>query len=271
MATNPVLASSADYTGQSSFNRVVNETHVNLGTKLIRSVVPTYSPFFAQGLVVRDHANGAVLTEGVDYKAVDLMTLASAMTNGLLVYRTLLILKPGVVGVEIDYQALGGKWTQSFSTSQALLDNLTQDARPPSWDNMINRPAQGYTPTAHMQSAQDLIGLEYLVEAINTLKDSILMGDVVGHAAIYAYLDAQLNIIKTTIQSYQDNTAVIALANSQNALLQVAAAQSQITAQITVIEALQQQVALASEKADALFSAQAGDEAAAIALLAAHP
>jgi mannitol/fructose-specific phosphotransferase system IIA component len=270
VATSPVPnASSADYTGTAPTNKRVNEIHT-LGSQLVRSVVPEHSPFFEQSLVVRRTDTNAVLNPGTDYKCVDLLSLASAMTGGLLVFRTILILNSQVSSVAIDYQELGGRWSKNFDTAQALLDNLNRDNRPPHWENMLNRPVD-YTPTAHMTSAQNLVGLEYLVEAINEVKTAILMGDAVGHQAIYAYLDAQLTILKTTVQSYQDDSAVLALTAAQNAALTLIGLKNKADEQLAIVNALQLELQGATELANRLYTAQTTDESRALALIQNNP
>jgi len=268
MATLPVRYP-LDLSGRALSNKVTHEPY-SLAAKPLRSLVPTYSPFFGNSVEIVD-ANGRPATLGLDYKFLDLMSVASAMTDNQLIYRTILITNAAVAATgTISYQAVGGNFQQSASITQALIDNLARDTRPPSYENILNRPA-GLTPTDHYQSANTLIGLEYLVEAINTLRDCVLMGDSVGHEALYAYVDSQVNMMKLAITTYQDDVAVLALARAQNAVLAAGAAQSDLATLSNALVALQTQLSAAMSKADALTAEQAGDEARARALLAQYP
>lgn len=269
MATTP-LRYPLDVSGSAANNKVTGEPY-SLAAHVVRSLVPTYSPFFADSVVITD-STGRVAVPGIDYKFLDLMSVASSMTlGGKLVYRTILITNPLVASTGvISYQAIGGGFQTSNVTTQAIIDNLARDSRPPAYENILNRPA-GLTPTDHFQSANTLVGLEYLVEAINVLRDCVLLGDAVGHDALYGYIDSQVNMMKLAMTSYQDDVSILALTRAQNAVVAAAAAQGSIDTYSNALLSLQTAMSSAMAKADALYTDQQTDEARARALLSQYP
>lgn len=169
-----------DQTGTSINNRVVGEPHV-LGVRTNRAFVPSHGPFYARsGLVVRDAANGRVLTSGVHYKPVQ-MDPATTKLTAKMTCSVIVITDPTVSSnVEVDYQVVGGPQSSSVGAIQAMIDSLNLDERPVRWGEILGKP-QLFEPAPHLHDAGDLYGFEFVVASLYAIEEAILVGDAAAH------------------------------------------------------------------------------------------
>ena len=187
MATpTPIYRYPLDGTGQSPDNLVVGEEH-QLSTRAVRCVAPTYGGFFAESVVVKDLVTNLPLIRGIDYNFGELFEFPTGR-YGKEVFGIIAITKPGVTKVAIQYQALGGDYSYSMDSIIAMMDSLNLGERPVEWGSIINRPSR-FDPATHFHDIGDVYGFEYLVHAIDLVRQAILMGDVVSHDEIYRYVD----------------------------------------------------------------------------------
>jgi hypothetical protein len=187
MATpTPIYRYPLDGTGQSPDNLVVGEEH-QLSNRAVRCVAPTYGGFFAESVVVKDLATNLSLIRGIDYNFGELFEFPTGR-YGKEIFGIIAITKPGVTKVTIQYQVLGGDYSYSMDSIIAMMDSLNLGERPVEWGSIISRPAL-FDPASHFHDIGDVYGFEYLVHAIDLVRQAILMGDVVSHDEIYRYID----------------------------------------------------------------------------------
>jgi hypothetical protein len=182
----PIYRYPLDGTGKSPDNLVVGEEH-QLSNRTVRCVAPTYGGFFAESVVVKDLATNMPLVKGPDYYFGELFEFPTGR-YGKEIFGIIVITKPGVTKIAINYQALGGDYSYSMDAVIAMLDNLNLGERPAEWGMIIGRPTL-FDPAAHFHDAGDVYGFEYVVHAIDLLKQAIILGDVASHDEIYAYID----------------------------------------------------------------------------------
>jgi len=187
MSTRPIIYKyPLDLTGHQPNNLVLGEPQT-LPVGVNRAVVPNYGAFYAESLVVRDAVSGAILTPREQFKAVQLYQEATERT-GLEVCAVVVITDSNVNStIELDYQAIGGEFSYSVANLREMLDNLDLDARPVIWGDLIGRPGQ-FPPAPHLHDAGDLYGFEYLVEAIDSLRYAIMVGQDSELASLRQYI-----------------------------------------------------------------------------------
>lgn len=187
MATQP-FRYPLDPTGISPDNLVVGEQHT-LVNRTIRAFAPIYGAFFTESVVLRDRSNNMVLTKGVQYRAAELYEFPTGRW-GKEVCGILLVTDPSVSNdVEVQYQALGGEYGTNVDAIIQMFNEAMLD-RPVAWPDIFGKP-DDFNPAAHFHDAGDIYGFEYVVNAIERLRQAVLTGDVASHEEIFKYIDRQ--------------------------------------------------------------------------------
>ncbi len=188
MATtpSPIYRYPLDKTGVSPDNLVTGEEH-QLSNRTVRCVAPTYGGFYAESVVVKDAITQVVLVKGTDYYFGEMFEFPTG-AYGKEIWGVIVITKPGVTKVSIQYQALGGDYSYSMDAVIAMIDSLNLGERPVEWGAIIGRPAL-FDPASHLHDIGDVYGFEYVVSALIQLRNAILQGDVASHDEIYRYID----------------------------------------------------------------------------------
>lgn len=188
MATtpSPIYRYPLDGTGKSPDNLVVGEEH-QLSNRAVRCVAPTYGGFFAESAIVKDLATQMPLIRGVDYNFGELFEFPTGR-YGKEIFGIVVITKPNVTKVSLTYQALGGDYSYSMDALITMLDSLNLGERPVEWGKIVGRPAL-FDPASHFHDIGDVYGFEYIVHAIDLLRQAILTGDAASHDEIYRYID----------------------------------------------------------------------------------
>jgi hypothetical protein len=195
--TNPNYRYPLDKTGLSPDNKILGEQHT-LINRQVRVFAPIYGAFFTESVVVRDVATGLALTRGSQYVPGELYVFPTG-AYGKEICSVILIKDLAVsANVTIDYQVLGGPYSDQSTAIVAMLETLDLDDRPVGWGDIVGKPL-GYNPASHFHDVGDVYGFEYVVHAIERVRDAILIGDVSAHDEIYRYIDAwALSIANTS-------------------------------------------------------------------------
>lgn len=174
MPTQPlVLKYPLDLTGNHPNNRILREPHI-LPNGIHRAIVPKYGAFYTRSLVVREVVSGEILTPRMDYHAIQ-MHQEATIKSGLEVCMAVVVINTEIdSSIEIDYQAVGGDYTFSVNAMQTVIETLDLDQRPVNWGDLIARPLE-FPPAPHIHDAGDLYGFEYLIDAIDRLRDAYLL------------------------------------------------------------------------------------------------
>lgn len=210
MGTRPIIYKyPLDLTGHNPNNLVLGEPK-KLPDGLNRAVVPNYGAFFTDSLRVREVSSGRLLVPKEDYQAVQLYQEAT-QKSGLEVCAVVVVTNTSVDSdIEIDYQAIGGEFSYSVSGLRNLLDDLDLDSRPVRWGDVLGKP-NAYPPAPHLHDAGDLYGFEYLVEAIDSLRHAIMVGQEAALDELRDYiavLESRIDALKAQQRSKADLKAL---------------------------------------------------------------
>lgn len=180
-----------DLTGTAASNKISSEP-VMLTTRKVRVFSPLQAPFFAKNIIIVDTATGQPLT-ATQYKCYNLLEVPTKLAGiGNEVYSCVVVTDQGVSNnLIITYQTVGGDYVSGFDSIVRLVKDLTQDSRPVTWDNVIDRPTQ-FEPNQHLHPVSETIGWEYLISAIQQLATVLMLGDDVKKDFILQYIDAAL-------------------------------------------------------------------------------
>lgn len=185
-----------DPTGTSPDNLVVDEPHTLIANRTFRAIAPFQGAYFAESMKVVDAATGVQLTDGTNgtpeqYYCCEYYELPSAR-YGKEIDAIVIIKDPSVSNnVRITYQALGGPYGTSAQAIIQQLEALKLDNRPVRWGDIIGKPSQ-FPPSKHLHDIGDVYGFEYVVHALDRIRDAIELGDQASHDEIYRYIDAAI-------------------------------------------------------------------------------
>lgn len=191
-----------DPTGVNPDNKIVGEIHT-LPNRTVRAVAPGYGSFFDESVVVRDVATGLPLVKGVQFVSTEMLEFPTGRYGKEI--DGIILIKDSTVSsnIEIDYQTLGGAYSTNSDAIIAMLNSANLDDRPVAWGDIIGKP-DAFVPAMHYHDIGDIYGFEYVVHAIERVREAILIGDDASHDQIYRYIDstfAQLDTHITTVET----------------------------------------------------------------------
>lgn len=187
-----------DPTAVNPNNRIVNEEH-ELGAGLNRAIVPNYSAFYSQSMTVTVEGQLEPLVPNQQYIAAQLHADATASMDRE-VCMVIVITDPTVFGkVILNYQTVGGEFSISVDALRRAIEDEDLDERTVSWGDIIARPS-AFTPAPHLHDIGDLYGFEYVVEALESIRMAILVGDEAIHEEIRQWVRVEDGKLRDTIE-----------------------------------------------------------------------
>lgn len=171
--SNPVYP--FDPTGTKASNRIVGELQVLTPPNYsdFYFIVPKFAPYFETGLQIVHLATGRVLVKGRDYVLSHKFQEASLATAKP-VYGSITFYDKTLAGAcRIDYQTIGGNWTQSEDAILELVNNAVTDPRTTTWEQVINPPERFPVIDHEWDIGSDMVGASELEAAILAISAAI--------------------------------------------------------------------------------------------------
>lgn len=184
-----ILKYPEDPTGVNPNNLVINEPH-DLGPARNRAFVPNYGSYFTESMIVTEAVTGRVLTKGVHYIAAQLQQDATLAMDKEICAVVVVIDENVRDSLLFTYQVVGGVFSTSAGALATLIEALDIDEREVEWGGLIGIPT-AFPPTPHLHDIGDVYGFEYLVEALDALRNAILIGDESAHDELRQYINYQ--------------------------------------------------------------------------------
>lgn len=195
--SSTVFAYPLDPTGRNPANRVEGELHT-LAPKKVRAVIPRYGPYYTASLRVYDNDTGVPLQRNTQYRCVELLQDAS-MQYGQEICALILIVDSTVsADIRIEYQVLGGYFTNDVTVLSTLYEAVVNDTRPVDWENVEDKPLM-YPPTMHRHVLSDVYGWEPIVSVLERIRSAIVLSNVPAFEALLDYVDEQIQAYYTKI------------------------------------------------------------------------
>lgn len=192
-----ILKYPEDPTGVNPNNLVINEPH-DLGPARNRAFVPTYGSYFTESMIVTEAVTNRVLTKGVHYIAAQLQQDAS-MAMDKEICAVVVVIDPDVRdSLLFTYQVVGGVFSTSATALAQMIENLDIDYRAVEWGAIIGKPT-AFPPAPHLHDIGDIYGFEYLVEALDALRNAILIGDEAAHDELRQYIQYEDGLLRQSI------------------------------------------------------------------------
>lgn len=198
---NKIIRYPLDKTGTNPNNAVVGEIH-DLPNRRIRAIATDYGAYFVESLVVVDLATNQTLTKD-QYRADTMYALPTGWT-GKEICAIILITDSNVSNnVMVSYQALGGEFSYSATAVIQQIEALDLDDRPVKWGDILGKPDR-FPPDYHLHDIGDLYGFEYVVHALEQIRQAILLGDAASHDQIYRYIDDVIAKLTALLDGQKD-------------------------------------------------------------------
>lgn len=192
-----------DSTGTNPNNLVQNEQHT-LAQKRFRAIAPMYGAFFTDGFTIKDSATNRQLLRGTEYVFVELYQSLTMLT-GKEVAGAIIVINPQVSSaVTINYQCVGGEYSQDTHTLVALLNQTSDDAISKSFLDIDNKPAT-FVPSLHLHDLGGGIGFEVLVFALERLRNAITWADTPKITNLVNKIDFFLSTLQARINNRVDS------------------------------------------------------------------
>lgn len=177
-----------DLTAHNIDNLIENEVQTSEGVSN-GVIVPTYTPFYSEGLIVRTAT--ATMVRGRDYLVGELASQITSV-SGHEASNTIIILKPQLEEYTITYQCVGGPYLNIIPIV-AEHDGIVYDG-PVDWHTILNTPDL-YPPLEHPHELDDVIGWGYLVEALERVRQAIVMSNIPAYEKLIEW-------VSDTIENY---------------------------------------------------------------------
>ena len=158
-----------DPTARSVMNLIVGEVRP-LTTAEDYIFVPSHGPFYVENAVLR--SKGLLLKKGKDYE-FKALHMSAAQASGKSVACVIQITNKSLFEVTVDYQVVGGRYSEVYSVLKFLIDNMGEpivDYIP--WDNIGDKPEK-FNPTAHMHPYWEIAGWEGLLTPLNKILQGV--------------------------------------------------------------------------------------------------
>lgn len=193
-----------DNTAEAATNRI-NPEVIAITDAGSRLFVPSAGFFFGKNFRIVDQL-GVALQPGTEFKLLNLEKDATIAT-GREVYSVVQVIKTSVTQVTLDYQCVGGTYSDTANSIRQLLASLPANSlNAVYWGQILNRPVQ-FPPAAHMHHAADWYGLGEVVTLLDEIRQAILVGDTAQFQAIYQYITEMLE--SGTADFLRDNVATL--------------------------------------------------------------
>ncbi|AQT28062.1 minor tail protein [Vibrio phage pVa-21] len=192
-----------DLRGDRESNRV-EENHT-LGTQQYRAFALKNGPFYTKDLAVRERNSGKLLKRGDDYECVFFYEDLTALTPGKEICGVIVVHNTAVsTDVTVSANIVGGPFAQSAQAIQDAIDALEINNKNTYWQNVIDKPDL-FQPTPHMHDFGDIFGLEFLIDVLGHIRDTLMIGDNAQFEQVRARIDALESTLRTLHQEHLDD------------------------------------------------------------------
>lgn len=180
-----------DPTGKLASNKITGEQHVltPINFRSYQFIVPRWAPFFQVDFKIQfregESGNQRELIFGKDwYFTHDFISASRACASPI--NGSFSILDTSLAGViTIEYQTLGGIWTQDEAKIIEIMADQIHNPRRTSWEMVVDLPVV-FPVIDHEWNLDDMVGMSEVVEALYRIDDAIRTkggGDINAHIA----------------------------------------------------------------------------------------
>lgn len=193
-----------DLRGDRASNRV-EENHT-IGTQQYRAFALKNGPFYTKDLAIRERNTGRVLQRGDDYECVFFYEDLTALTPGKEICGVIVVHNTAIsTDITVNANIVGGPFAQSAEAIKEAIDALEINNKNTYWQNVIDKPDL-FQPTPHMHDFGDIFGLEFMIDVLGHIRDTLLIGDNAQFEQVRERIDALEQQLRQLHQEHLDDT-----------------------------------------------------------------
>ena len=185
-----------DPTGINIDNLVSNELHT-LIIRPLRYLVPNYSAFYADSMVIKDVDTNAILNSNQWYPTELQEEPTSLYGKG--VYKALIINDASIgINVLLTYQSVGGKYSDSDLPLEEFAATTDLYGKPINFSDIAGIP-KTFLPLSHLHDSKNIYGFEFIVKVLQGVVAKI-GNNKNALNVLYGHMLSQLTEVRTMDQ-----------------------------------------------------------------------
>ena len=178
-----------DLSADRAENRILGEERTLL-LETDRLFVPAMGCFYHKDLVIRNAANGQILTPIEDYSLYELVLPLAKSNAPFIAYSIIHVHNRNIQKVNFDYRAVGGEYQITGENAEALLGSYllnASDTYP--WGNVFNVPVL-LPPELHLEDVSDTYDAGTLTLVLGRIADAVRYGDPLAMSGMVIYMNS---------------------------------------------------------------------------------
>lgn len=193
-----------DLTSTDPRNRITNERHTFV-TDTDRIFVPSAGPFYVSSFVIRDATTGAFLKPTIDYKLLH-PDIDAIHESGLHVCCVVFVLNTAISSVSIDYQVIGGQYSDLIPVVRELLANTDTIQPTINWYTQVYAKPDSYPPAPHWHTGNDFSEWDRIALRLDEIMSALVYKDRYSWQSAYDYVDRIVKLASDSLRADLDMT-----------------------------------------------------------------
>lgn len=193
-----------DLTSTDPRNRITNERHTFV-KDTDRIFVPSAGPFYVNSFVIRDATTGAFLKPTIDYKLLH-PDIDAIHESGLHVCCVVFVVNTAVSSISIDYQVIGGQYSDLIPVVRELLANTDTIQPTINWYTQVYAKPDSYPPAPHWHTGNDFSEWDRIALRLDEIMSALVYKDRYSWQSAYDYVDRIVKFASDALRVELDMT-----------------------------------------------------------------
>ena len=193
-----------DLTSTDPRNRITNERHTFV-TDTDRIFVPSAGPFYVSSFVIRNATTGAFLKPTIDYKLLH-PDIDAIHESGLHVCCVVFVVNDAISSVSIDYQVIGGQYSDLIPVVRELLANTDTIQPTINWYTQVYAKPDSYPPAPHWHTGNDFSEWDRIALRLDEIMSALVYKDRYSWQSAYDYVDRIVKLASDSLRADLDMT-----------------------------------------------------------------
>lgn len=204
--------SAVDLTGKNISHLKVKENRTFANAEASRIFMPDEGVFFSASLKIWSATTNRQLVQDQDYRVLNLDPTVTEI-SGKEVCGTIFITNPDIVGVNFDYQFVGGMFASGLGILKNLMEQYPNGIEAiVRWANILDKP-NAFAPAHHMHHIRDFYGTDELLINLERVRAAISNTDRAKYETLFKLsqdtfdrINISLNGLETTLTTLINQT-----------------------------------------------------------------
>lgn len=193
-----------DLTSTDPRNRITNERHTFV-TDTDRIFVPSAGPFYVSSFVIRNATTGEFLKPTIDYKLLH-PDIDAIHESGLHVCSVVFVVNTAISSVSIDYQVIGGQYSDLIPVVRELLANTDTIQPTINWYTQVYAKPDSYPPAPHWHTGNDFSEWDRIALRLDEIMSALVYKDRYSWQSAYDYIDRIVKLASDSLRADLDMT-----------------------------------------------------------------